>query len=176
MRKFVRKCVKFLILRVNRGDGRSRTAVQTTCRVGFYILILPLVVGRRLPAGGPSLPYPLSLGVRQGSRHVQPSWMISRVQAIEGGKSCGILVAAALGRAIKEPYLVRLRSECIVVVASYGLCPRINELRAPFSVCLPSNIICCQNQNIPMLSNRAANLCKFPQFLHLSGKNQCGYV
>ena len=28
------------------GDGRSRTAVQTTYQTAFYTLILPLVVGR----------------------------------------------------------------------------------------------------------------------------------
>ena len=56
MRKFVRKCVKFLILRVNRGDGRSRTAVRIKRQMAFYMLILPLVVGGRLPEGGPTVP------------------------------------------------------------------------------------------------------------------------
>jgi len=44
------------------GDGRSRTAVQTTHPAAFYTLILPLVVGRGLPEGGPAAAYPLSLG------------------------------------------------------------------------------------------------------------------
>ncbi len=43
------------------GDGRSRTAVQTTCREAFYTLILPLVVGRGMPEGGLSEAYPLGL-------------------------------------------------------------------------------------------------------------------
>ncbi len=64
-----------------RGDGRSRTAVQTTSPAAFYTLILPLVVGCGLPdpaafytlilplvvgcglpEGGPDATYPLSLG------------------------------------------------------------------------------------------------------------------
>ena len=43
------------------GDGRSRTAVQTTHPAAFYTLILPLVVGRGLPEGGLTEAYPLSL-------------------------------------------------------------------------------------------------------------------
>ena len=44
-----------------RGDGRSRTAVQTTHPAAFYTLILPLVVGRGLPEGGLTEAYPLNL-------------------------------------------------------------------------------------------------------------------
>ena len=45
----------------------------------------------------------------------------------EGRNPGGILVAADLVRAIKLSYLVRLSSECIVVVASYGLRSEIYE-------------------------------------------------
>ena len=38
---------------------------------------------------------------------MQLSWMISLVQAIEGVKSCGILVATDLVRAIKESSLAQ---------------------------------------------------------------------
>lgn len=44
------------------GDGRGRTAVQTKHQRAFYTLILPLIVGERLPAGGPMIPYLLNLG------------------------------------------------------------------------------------------------------------------
>ena len=37
------------------GDGRSRTAVRIKRQGAFYMLILPLLVGDRLPAGGPSV-------------------------------------------------------------------------------------------------------------------------
>ena len=43
------------------------------------------------------------------------------------GSSCGILVADALGGAIKECGLAGLRSECKVVFASYGLKVQIYE-------------------------------------------------
>ena len=38
------------------GDGRSRTAVRIKRQGAFYMLILPLLVGDRLPVGGPSVP------------------------------------------------------------------------------------------------------------------------
>ena len=44
------------------GDGRSRTAVQTSHQVAFYTFIRPLVVGQGLPEGGLTLAYPLGLG------------------------------------------------------------------------------------------------------------------
>ncbi len=44
------------------GDGRSRTAVQTSHQVAFYTFIRPLVVGPGLPDGGLTLAYPLGLG------------------------------------------------------------------------------------------------------------------
>ena len=44
------------------GDGRSRTAVQTSHQVAFYTFIRPLVVGPGLPEGGLTLAYPLGLG------------------------------------------------------------------------------------------------------------------
>jgi hypothetical protein len=67
------------------------------------MLIRPLIVGERLPAGGPPIPYPLNLGALQRSRRRQLSWMIPLVPAIEGLNSGGILVATDLVRAIKEP-------------------------------------------------------------------------
>ena len=70
-------------------------------QAAFYILIRPLIVGGSLPAGGPTAPYPLSLGALQRSRRVHPPWMISLMPAIGGLNSGGILVATALGRAIK---------------------------------------------------------------------------
>ena len=44
------------------GDGRTRTAVQTTHQPAFYTLILPLIVGDALPGGRPCEAYPLNLG------------------------------------------------------------------------------------------------------------------
>ena len=44
-----------------RGDGRTRTAVQTTHKRAFYTLIRPLIVGYGLPEGGPPEAYPLRL-------------------------------------------------------------------------------------------------------------------
>ena len=41
------------------GDGRSRTAVQTSSRWAFYTLIPPLVFDRGLPEDGPAAAYPL---------------------------------------------------------------------------------------------------------------------
>ena len=46
----------------SRGDGRSRTAVQTTPQRAFYTLIPPLVVDLGLPKDGPAGAYPLNLG------------------------------------------------------------------------------------------------------------------
>ena len=43
------------------GDGRTRTAVQTTHKRAFYTLILPLVFDDGLPEGGPPEAYPLCL-------------------------------------------------------------------------------------------------------------------
>ena len=44
-----------------RGDGRARTAVQTTHKRAFYTLIRPLIVGDGLPEGGLPEAYPLRL-------------------------------------------------------------------------------------------------------------------
>ena len=44
------------------GDGRSRTAVQTTHQEAFYTFSRPLVVGRGLPEDGLTEAYPLRLG------------------------------------------------------------------------------------------------------------------
>ena len=46
------------------GDGRTRTAVQANHQKGFYMLILPLVVGNRLPTDGLPETYPLGLKAR----------------------------------------------------------------------------------------------------------------
>ena len=46
------------------GDGRTRTAVQANHHKAFYMLILPLIVGNRLPANGLPESYPLSLRAR----------------------------------------------------------------------------------------------------------------
>ena len=59
--KSVCKTPKSLIYNQYRGDGRTRTAVQTTHKAAFYTLILPLVVGERLPEDGLPLTYPLRL-------------------------------------------------------------------------------------------------------------------
>ena len=56
-----KKCLSGYLRGIFSGDGRSRTAVQTTCREAFYTLILPLVVGRGMPEGGLSEAYPLGL-------------------------------------------------------------------------------------------------------------------
>ena len=56
-----KKCLSDTLRGIFSGDGRSRTAVQTTCREAFYTLILPLVVGRGMPEGGLSEAYPLGL-------------------------------------------------------------------------------------------------------------------
>ena len=45
------------------GDGRTRTAVQPNHQYAFYMLILSLIVGSRLPEDRPPEPYPLSLRV-----------------------------------------------------------------------------------------------------------------
>ena len=50
-----------LIHNVNCGDGRGRTAVQTSHQIAFYTFILPLIVGIGLPEDGPSETYPLRL-------------------------------------------------------------------------------------------------------------------
>ena len=63
--KNVRKCVcglsDYLIINLNCGDGRTRTAVQTPHQTAFYTLSLPLVFDVRLPGDGPSYAYPLNL-------------------------------------------------------------------------------------------------------------------
>ena len=45
------------------GDGRTRTAVQPNHQYAFYMLILSLIVGNRLPKDRPPETYPLGLGV-----------------------------------------------------------------------------------------------------------------
>ena len=56
------KILVISLLRTFSGDGRSRTAVQTSHQVAFYTFIRPLVVGPGLPDGGLTLAYPLGLG------------------------------------------------------------------------------------------------------------------
>ena len=43
------------------GDGRTRTAVQPNHQYAFYMLILSLIVGSRLPKDRPPATYPLGL-------------------------------------------------------------------------------------------------------------------
>ena len=57
----LKKCLSDTLRGIFSGDGRTRTAVQTTHRVAFYTFILPLIVGRCLPEGGPARAYPLGL-------------------------------------------------------------------------------------------------------------------
>lgn len=45
-----------------RGDGRSRTAVQTPYQVAFYTLIRPLIFDPGVPEGELTGTYPLGLG------------------------------------------------------------------------------------------------------------------
>ena len=47
-----KKCLSDTLRGIFSGDGRSRTAVQTTCREAFYTFIRPLIVGSGLPDGG----------------------------------------------------------------------------------------------------------------------------
>ena len=60
--KSVCKTSKSLIYNQYRGDGRTRTAVQTPYQIAFYTFIRPLIVGSRMPDGGLTGTYPLSLG------------------------------------------------------------------------------------------------------------------
>ena len=60
--KFVRKKWSIDVWLVFSGDGRSRTAVQTTHQEAFYTFSRPLVVGRGLPEDGLTEAYPLRLG------------------------------------------------------------------------------------------------------------------
>ena len=66
----LKKCLSDTLRGIFSGDGRTRTAVQTSHQVAFYTLILSLIVGSRMPKGRPSEPYPLSLGggVRESLR------------------------------------------------------------------------------------------------------------
>ncbi len=63
MRKFMRKFYNLLIISIKSGDGRTRTAVQANHRKAFYMLILSLIVGDRLPTKRLPESYPLSLKV-----------------------------------------------------------------------------------------------------------------
>ena len=58
---FIFYLCKLLVISVDCGDGRSRTAVQTTHRAAFYMLSLPLVFDSCLPEGRPTGAYPLNL-------------------------------------------------------------------------------------------------------------------
>lgn len=57
----LKKCLSGTLRGIFSGDGRTRTAVQTTYKTAFYTLILPLIVGIGLPEDGPSETYPLRL-------------------------------------------------------------------------------------------------------------------
>ena len=54
-----KKCLSDTLRGIFSGDGRSRTAVQTSSRRAFYTLIPPLVFDRGLPEDGPAAAYPL---------------------------------------------------------------------------------------------------------------------
>ncbi len=58
----LKKCLSDTLRGIFSGDGRSRTAVQTTRQEAFYTLSRPLVVGRGLPEDGLTEAYPLRLG------------------------------------------------------------------------------------------------------------------
>ena len=51
-----------LIISLNCGDGRTRTAVQTPHQTAFYTLSLTLIFDRELPSDRPFTAYPLRLG------------------------------------------------------------------------------------------------------------------
>ena len=57
----LKKCLSDTLRGIFSGDGRTRTAVQTSHQVAFYTLILSLIVDPRLPEGGPARAYPLGL-------------------------------------------------------------------------------------------------------------------
>ena len=57
-----KKCLSGYLRGIFSGDGRSRTAVQTTRQEAFYTFSRPLVVGRGLPEDGLTEAYPLRLG------------------------------------------------------------------------------------------------------------------
>lgn len=58
----LKKCLSGYLRGIFSGDGRSRTAVQTTRQEAFYTFSRPLVVGRGLPEDGLTEAYPLRLG------------------------------------------------------------------------------------------------------------------
>lgn len=58
----LKKCLSEYLRGIFSGDGRSRTAVQTTRQEAFYTFSRPLVVGRGLPEDGLTEAYPLRLG------------------------------------------------------------------------------------------------------------------
>lgn len=58
----LKKCLSGALRGIFSGDGRSRTAVQTTHQEAFYTFSRPLVVGRGLPEDGLTEAYPLRLG------------------------------------------------------------------------------------------------------------------
>ncbi len=58
----LKKCLSDTLRGIFSGDGRSRTAVQTTRQEAFYTFSRPLVVGRGLPEDGLTEAYPLRLG------------------------------------------------------------------------------------------------------------------
>lgn len=63
MRKFARKLRNHLKHNINCGDGRTRTAVQTSHPRAFYTFIPSLIVGTGLLKDKPSGTYLLKLGV-----------------------------------------------------------------------------------------------------------------
>ena len=47
-----KKCLSDTLRGIFSGDGRGRTAVQTSHQIAFYTFIRPLIVGSGLPDGG----------------------------------------------------------------------------------------------------------------------------
>ena len=77
-----------------------------------------------------------------------PHCQRDRKRVAEGGV---LVPAPALGAGIKRFYLVKLRSECIAIIAI--CCFECSDLRAPIqrSACLLSNSTCCQNRSAPSI-------------------------
>ena len=58
----LKKCLSDTLRGIFSGDGRTRTAVQTTHQKAFYTLSHPLIVSNGMPEDGLTVTYPLSLG------------------------------------------------------------------------------------------------------------------
>ena len=102
------------------GAGGSRTLVQTRNPKAFYMLIRCLILlrapGSRQPNARPSSF--ISLRGRNIPRGYLPIDDTPLPKRQEAGRKGGVLVPAPTwGAGIKEFYLVKLRSECIAIIA-----------------------------------------------------------